>query len=247
MRGRRARTIETPSAENGADAPASRPIVLDRTRLATVQVYERIRDDIISLRLKPGEAISINDLTARFGTSRSPVREAIIRLANEGLVEIFPQSGTRISTIRMSDVRDVYFVRSAVETALVAQLACSHTPAQVATLRDLLNQQKDCVRRDDVPEFYRLDELFHHTIADFAGYPGVWHLMHVQKFQMDRLRHFVLPVPARPKHIVKEHKAIIDSIAKGDEAGAREAMSHHLQQVFVIQEILRKSFPQYFE
>ncbi|WP_316978475.1 GntR family transcriptional regulator [Shumkonia mesophila] len=227
--------------------PAPAPLVLDRTRLATVQVYERIRDDIVSLRLKPGEALSVNDLAAQFGTSRSPVREAIIRLANEGLVEIFPQSGTRVSPIRMSDVREVYFVRRAVEAALVHHLAREHTLDQVKVLRGILSQQKECVGREDVPGFYKLDELFHHTIADFAGYPGVWRLMHVQKFQMDRLRHFVLPMPSRSKKIVKEHKAIIDAIAKGDPTGAGEAMGHHLQQVFVIQEVLRTSHPEYFE
>lgn len=233
--------------EEKSAMPAPAPLVLDRTRLATVQVYERIRDDIVSLRLKPGEALSVNDLAAQFGTSRSPVREAIIRLANEGLVEIFPQSGTRVSPIRMSDVREVYFVRRAVEAALVHHLAREHTLDQVKVLRGILNQQKDCVGREDVPGFYKLDELFHHTIADFAGYPGVWRLMHVQKFQMDRLRHFVLPMPSRSKKIVKEHKAIIDAIAKGDPAGAGEAMGHHLQQVFVIQEVLRTSHPEYFE
>jgi len=244
MRSKRKTLAVAKSDGSGAD---SAPIVLDRTRLATVQVYERIRDDIVSLRLKPGEAISINDLAARFGTSRSPVREAVIRLANEGLVEIFPQSGTRISTIRMSDVRDVYFVRRAVEAALVEHLAIQHTAEQIKVLRGILDRQKDCVGRDDVPGFYRLDELFHHTIAEFAGFPGVWRLMHVQKFQMDRLRHIVLPMPSRPKRIVREHKAIVDCIAKGDPTGASQAMGHHLQQVFVIQEVLRETFPQYFE
>jgi DNA-binding GntR family transcriptional regulator len=240
-----------PAAANGpvrgAEPALPAPLVLDRTRLATVQVYERIRDDIVSLRLRPGEAISINDLAAQFGTSRSPVREAIIRLANEGLVDIFPQAGTRISPIRMSDVREVYFVRRAVEASLVQHLALQHTADQVKTLRGILNQQKECVRQEDVPGFYRLDELFHRTIADFAGFPGVWRLMHVQKFQMDRLRHFVLPMPSRSKRIVKEHKAIIDAIAKDDPAAASEAMDHHLQQVFVIQEVLRDSHPEYFE
>jgi len=227
--------------------PAPAPLVLDRTRLATVQVYERIRDDIVSLRLKPGEALSVNDLAAQFGTSRSPVREAIIRLANEGLIEIFPQSGTRVSPIRMSDVREVYFVRRAVEAALVQHLAREHTSDQVKVLRGILSQQKECVGREDVPGFYKLDEFFHHRIAEFAGYPGVWRLMHVQKFQMDRLRHFVLPMSSRAKKIVKEHKAIIDAIAEGDASGAGEAMDHHLQQVFVIQEVLRSSHPEYFE
>ena len=239
-------TTKPAPARPSPEAPSSPSVAIDRSRSVTVQIYERLLDDIVSLRLTPGEVISVKDLAPRFGTSRSPVREAIIRLANEGLIEIFPQSGTRITPIRMSVVREVYFVRRAIEVALVRELAERRSGDQVAALRDILRRQEDCVD-GDVFEFYRLDEHFHQSIAEFAGFPRVWQNMHSQKFQMDRLRHLVLPLPARPARIVKEHRAVVDSIAEGDSGGATEAMSHHLHQVFVIQEVLRETYPAYFE
>ena len=220
---------------------------IDRTRSATLQIFERILDDVVSLRLKPGEVLSIVDLATRFGTSRSPVREAIIRLGDVGLVEIFPQSGTRVSPIRMDVVREVYFVRRAIEVALVEELAKRRDSDQIDVLNDLLRRQKGCVDDDGIPQFYVLDEQFHQTIAEFAGYPNVWRSMGNQKYQMDRLRHLVLPLSSRPGRIVCEHGTIIDGIAQGDVEGARTAMAHHLQQVFVMQEVLRDRYPGFFE
>lgn len=242
-------TIQRLSQQNAppGQQPESVPPAFDRTRSVTVQIYERLLDDIVSLRLKPGEPISVKDLAPRFGTSRSPVREAIIRLANEGLIEIFPQSGTRISPIRMRVVNEVYFARRAIEVALVRELAEKCTADQTAALRDIIRRQKEWAEGDDILVFYRLDEHFHQAIAAFAGYPSVWSSMLNQKVQMDRLRHLVLPLPRRTGRIVTEHEAIVDGIEKGDPDEATNAMSHHLHQVFVIQEVLRETYPDYFE
>ena len=233
--------------EKESSPAASKGAEIDRTRSATVQIYERILDDIVSLRLKPGEPISVNDMVRRFGTSRSPVREAIIGLTKVGLIEIFPQSGTRVSPISMDVVREVYFVRRSIEVALVEELANLQDPEHTKVLRDIVLQQRSHVSEKDILEFYRLDELFHQTIAEFAGYPCVWQSMHNQKFQMDRLRHVVLPLPSRSRNIVEEHGAIIDGIASGDSKEARAAMAYHLQQIFVLEEVLREKYPDYFE
>lgn len=238
---------ETGDIQSGHESQLSEHVTFDRTRSITVQIYEHLLEDIVSLKLKPGEHISVKDLAPLFGTSRSPVREAILRLANEGLIEIFPQSGTRISPIRMSVVREVYFVRRAIEVALVQELAAKRTPDQISALREILRQQNGCVAREDIPAFYRLDERFHQAIAEFAGFPQVWQSMFNQKSQMDRLRHLVLPLPSRPEQIANEHEVIVDSIARGDLNAAEAAMGYHLQQVFVIQEVLRETYPDYFE
>lgn len=220
---------------------------IDRTRSATSQVFEHLLEDVISLRMKPGEAVSLKDLSKRFGTSRSPIREAIIRLTNAGMMEIFPQSGTRVAPIRMDVIREVYFVRNAIEMALVEELARRHDAAQVKTLREIVAQQRQCMSEEDVNAFYQLDERFHLAIAEFAGYPNVWASMDGQKLQMDRLRRLILPLPTRLSSIVDEHSAIVDNIEQGNVEKSREAMAHHLRQVFVIQETLRKEFPDYFE
>lgn len=220
---------------------------IDRTRSARGQIFEQILEDVVSLRLKPGEPVSVKDLAARFGVSRSPVREAMIRLTNAGLMEVYPQSGTRVSPIRMDVVKKMYFVRTAIETALVESLAQDHQDEQVSALRGIIEQQALCATDDDLDAFYRLDERFHRMIAEFAGFPGIWETIDGQKPQMDRLRHLVLPLPTRLREIILEHGAIVDGIERGDASGAREAMSNHLQQVLRNQEVLRQRHPHYFE
>ena len=235
----------------GAELVAEIPVTpterttIDRTRSATVQVFEHLLQDIVTLRLKPGESISIPALSERFGTSRSPVREALIRLANTGLVETFPQSGTRISPISMDDVREVYFVRRAVEVALVEELANQRDSSHYSILKEIVEQQQVHLG-ESVHGFYGLDETFHQRIAELAGYPNVWGMMQNQKYHMDRLRYLIMPLPLRTSQIIDEHTAIVEGIASGDVDKARGAMSHHLQQVFVIQKVLKKYYPDYF-
>lgn len=220
--------------------------IVDRTRSATSQIFEHILHDIKTLELKPGELLSIPALSERFGTSRSPVREALIRLANTGLIETFPQLGTRVSQISMTEIREVYFIRNAIEIALVEELAGSKDSTHCSILKGIVEKQRLYVGKELDREFYSLNEEFHQKIAELAGYPNVWGMMQNQKYHMDRLRHMVAPLPSRASEIIEEHTAIIDSIASGDVIAAHEAMAHHLQQAIVIQKILKKKYPDYF-
>ncbi|MEZ5590010.1 MAG: GntR family transcriptional regulator [Gammaproteobacteria bacterium] len=220
---------------------------IDRTRAARGQIFDQLLEDVVSLRLKPGELVSVKDLATRFGVSRSPVREAIIRLTNAGLMEIYPQSGTRVAPIRMNVVRQIYFVRTAIETALVEALADAPLPEQIEALRGIIDQQAKCADDGNLERFYSVDERFHQTIADYAGFPHVWETIDGQKPQMDRLRHLVLPQPSRLREIIAEHTAIVAAIELRDAAGARQTMAHHLQQVLTLQGVLHEKHPDYFE
>ena len=220
---------------------------IDRPRPTRDQIFDRILDDVVSLRLKPGEPVLVKELATRFGVSRSPVREAIIRLTDAGLLEIYPQSGTRVAPICMNLVRRMYFVRTAIEMALVEALAGDHRPDHIAALREIVERQSTCADDGDLDAFYRLDEQFHQAIAAYAGFPGIWDTVDGQKAHMDRLRHLVLPLPARLREIIGEHGSIIDGIERGDSESARRAMAEHLKQVLRIQEVLNERFPDYFE
>lgn len=220
---------------------------IDRTRSATVQIFEHLLQDIVTLQLKPGESISIPTLSRRFGTSRSPVREALIRLVNAGLVETFPQSGTRVSPIRMEEVREVCFVRQAIEVALVEALASQGDASHCRMLMRIIDQQQKYQGTNTVREFYGFDEMFHQKIAELADYPNVWRLMQNHQYQMNRLRYLVVPIPSRSTQIIDEHTAIVEGIATKEPDKARVAMLHHLKQVFVMQKVLQKKYPTYFD
>lgn len=220
---------------------------IDRLRPTRDQIVDRILDDIVSLRLKPGAAVSVKEMSTHFGVSRSPVREAVIRLTDSGFMEVYPQAGTRVAPICMDIVRQIYFVRTAIEMALVEVLARNPDTKHVAALRKILDRQRECAEANDLETFYNLDEAFHEKISELAGFPKIWDTIDGHKPHMDRLRHLVLPLPTRLKEIIDEHAAIVDKIERSDIEGARSAMSTHLQQVLKIQGILKERYPDYFE
>ena len=105
--------------ENG-DLPV---LALDKNTPVTAQVYSHLRNLILRLHLKPGEALSEQELSVKLGLSRTPVREAFIRLAEEGLVDVYPQRGTLVAPIRIAEVKEAHFIRRLLEFAIVRSAA----------------------------------------------------------------------------------------------------------------------------
>ena len=219
---------------------------IERGQPTRSQIYDRILDDVVSLRLKPGQPVSVKEIAAEFGVSRSPVREAVIRLTDAGFVEVYPQSGTRVAPIRMDIVRRVYFVRTAIEMALVEALAREHKPRHIVLLRKIVERQAKSGSNESIEQFYRLDEQFHETIAESVGHAGLWSSVASQRQHIDRLRRLILPQPSRLREIIDEHSAIVDCIEKSDYEGARHAMADHLSQVLKIQNALKEKYREYF-
>ncbi|RVH13490.1 GntR family transcriptional regulator, partial [Sinorhizobium meliloti] len=138
--------------------------VLSAIEAVGPQVYRILREQIIQAELVPGARISEAEIARSLSISRQPVREAFIKLAEEGLVQVLPQRGTYVTRISTASVMDVRFVREAIEADIVRQVAGEHKAAIVAELREQIARQKQ-VPHDDRAAFLRLDELFHHTLA----------------------------------------------------------------------------------
>src|SRR3954462_4558175 len=130
------------------------------------QVYDRLRAAIIAAELEPGRQLSENELAARLGVSRTPVREALVRLRDERLVQIVPQLGTFVTRISTSAVADAQFIREALECACVRRAAELASEDDVATLEDNLRAQERARDSDDFDAFYVLDDAFHHALCD---------------------------------------------------------------------------------
>ena len=103
--------------------PRNQNIALDKNSSVAVQVHYHLRQQILRLNLKPGIALSEKELSLQLGVSRTPVREAFIRLSEEGLVDIFPQRGTIVAPIRMDEIKEAQFLREILETAIVRRAA----------------------------------------------------------------------------------------------------------------------------
>ena len=195
---------------------------------ATTEIYRSLRGDIVAMRRKPGEPIVEKHVAESFGVSRTPVREALLRLADDGLVEIFPQSGTFVSRIPVNTLPEAVVIRTSLECTAVRYAAVRAARSQIAALRANILLQQETAAAGDLDGFHETDEEFHRLISEIAGYPGLWNLAQHVKMQVDRYRRLTLPEPGRMPHVMAEHSAIVDAIAGRDPAQAERLMAAHL-------------------
>jgi DNA-binding GntR family transcriptional regulator len=199
-----------------------------RTATASSRIYSDLRSELVSLRRRPGEAVSEAEIALAYGVSRTPVREAILKLSDEGLLDIFPQSGIFVSRIPVAALPEAIVIRRALE-ATTARLAAERaSSSQILVLHSILERQREANAARENNAFHRADEMFHATIAEIAGYPGVWALIQQVKVHVDRYRLLTLPDQGHVARVIAEHAAILAAIETHDPAGARTAMEFHL-------------------
>lgn len=220
-------------------------VPMRRTTTAAA-IHERLFDSILSLELSPGTPLQEKVIAEQFGVSRTPVREAIIRLAEAGLVDIFPQSGTFVSRVPVNAIPEAVMIRKALEGATVEAAAESADAEGLARLDATIARQRMFADHGDAGSFHGADEAFHEAIAEISGHPGVWKLLKQVKVQIDRARRLTLPALGRMERVIGEHRIIRDAIATGDPAAAREAMTIHLSAVIPDIDLLLSQYPDYF-
>jgi len=208
-----------------------------------LRVVGALRDDIVSMALKPGDVISESDIAGRYGVSRQPVREAFIRLAQQGLLLIRPKRATVVKKISPEGVRQSRFIRESIEVEIIRRLAANPGGAS-AVLGELIVEQD--AAQDDSRRFHLLDELFHRTLARLAGVEYAWQLVDDHKMQLDRVRYLTLGVSSA-KRAIDEHKAIAAAVARTDPAAAEAAMRAHLARAEVLLSQTIADHPDYFE
>lgn len=200
----------------------------DRTRQAAPQVFEHMRDQIIALALPPGTVLSRIDLSTQYGISQTPVRDALMRLSEEGLVDIFPQHATLVSTINIARAQQAYFLRRSVELEVARFLAESAEPSLVEALRANVRRMRSMVDDGNYAEFTLLDQAFHRMLYDAANVPDLYTLVRRQSGHLDRLRRLHLPIAGKAREVVRDHLAIVEAIAAGNPARAENCVRAHL-------------------
>jgi GntR family transcriptional regulator, rspAB operon transcriptional repressor len=217
-----------------------------RTSTVSARVYQELRADIVAMRRKPGEPISEKEISGAYGVSRTPVREAVLRLADEGLIEIFPQSGTYVGRIPLSVLPDAIIVRKALEEAAARYAAERATPDQIAALQVLIERQRVLAAAADSDNFHAADEEFHAAIAEVAGHPRIWSVIQQVKVRIDRYRRITLPTLGRMTRVVEEHGAIVAAIEAHDPERAVRMMRFHLDGLDASIEDIRNLAPDFF-
>ena len=145
-----------------------------RARGIGAKIYADLRAELVSLKRLPGEPISEAELAKSYGFSRTPAREAVRKLADEGLVEIFPQSGTFVSRIPLAALPEAIVIRKALEETSARLAAERARRSQIIALLARLERQREASRACDRDAFHQTDEAFHRAIAEAAGYRGIW-------------------------------------------------------------------------
>jgi GntR family transcriptional regulator, rspAB operon transcriptional repressor len=229
-----------------ARLPLPRNAAVDQRSSLAGQVYDHLRGAIVSLWLKPGEIIVEKAVAEQLHISRTPVREALMRLSDEGLVEIFPHSGTFVSQIKLQDVFEGQLVRDSLEMAVVRRAADRFTPEYAQRFDELLKRQRNCATWQDFEGFYSLDEEFHRTISECAGTPRIWRIINSAKAQLDRVRRLGMRVPGQYEQIILEHQAIVAGLKARDESAASNALKYHLDEVFNAIRVLLDRNSEYF-
>jgi GntR family transcriptional regulator, rspAB operon transcriptional repressor len=227
-------------------APARRS---GRPRAATAasRIYSDLRAELVSLQRRPGEPISEAEIALSYGVSRTPVREAILKLSDEGLLEIFPQSGSFVSRIPVGALPEAIIIRKALE-ATTAQMAAERAGAsQLLDLHSILERQREADAAGERDAFHQADEMFHAVIADVAGYPRIWTLILQVKVHVDRYRRLTLPQQGRMAQVIAEHEAVLDAIEAHDQAGARAAMEFHLERLLADISATQSINPEFFD
>lgn len=211
------------------------------------RVYEALRTAILAMDLPPGTPLKKQVICEQLGVSRSPVTEAITKLAAEGLVEVVPQSGSRVTKFSMSEIREGAFLREAIELAAVARVAEERTEEQLAELTRNLRLQALCLEDHDETGFYREDEHMHELIFAFTGYPRLNALAATGWVQVNRARQLLLPMRGRAYEAYEEHRQILEAIRDRDPERARKAMKKHLSELVTRLEPLAESRPDLFD
>jgi DNA-binding GntR family transcriptional regulator len=243
---------------SGRDAEGAADFTLTRTKspsgrrlsirgvTAADAIYEELYDAISDMSLVPGTPLQEKVLTERFGVSRTPVREAIIRLAEDGLVDIFPQAGTFVSRVPIESIPEALVIRQALEDAAISRTAAIAKDDDLVRLDTILEQQRMLAGRGDINTFHEADEAFHDAIAVIAGYASVSRLLRQVKVQINRARRLTLPVDGRMHQVIGEHEIIRDAIARHEVDAARSAMRAHLSVVIPDVDRLSRQYPEYF-
>src|ERR1044071_4677483 len=203
----------------------------DRDLSKTDRVDEVLRRRIRELALAPGAPLRKEEIALELGVSRAPVSDAISRLAEEGLIDVFPQHGSFVALIRSSDVRESLFVRTALEVEAMRRLAPVADPQTLAVLDANIAAQVDALAKGNLEHFYDLDEALHAAMFGAIETPRALRLLEAARAPLDRVRRLALPDQGRPEQTLAEHRALVEAIRSGDGEYAAAAMRAHLTMV----------------
>lgn len=192
--------------------------------------YERLKEEIRTNSLPPGYQAPEPEIAMRLGMSRTPVREALIRLEAEGLVELVPRRGARVLPIRPNDMREIYEILTSLEPDAAASVAARRpSDKELAPLERATEDMETALKEDDLDKWAEADDRFHLTLLDLQGNQRVKGFITSLFDQAHRARIVTMRMREKPVKSTQEHREILENLRQGNEEGARRAFRQHRQ------------------
>ncbi|WP_300390152.1 GntR family transcriptional regulator [Fusobacterium sp.] len=211
--------------------------------------YRILKDSIMNLSLKPGEALSEIEISQALNVSRTPVREAIVKLKEEKLINVFPQKGSLVSKMNLKLIEEAVFLRKICDKEML-KMVCSrkNNDSLIKELRKNLEYQKIIVEfEEDIYEFFRLDNKFHEIIYEFCNKLNIWKAIKKLSTHYDRLRLFDVIEKKNLRDILVQHEKIIDILEKNSFESIDDMVTEHLFNFKEMLGIFIEKCPNYFE
>jgi DNA-binding GntR family transcriptional regulator len=193
------------------------------------RVHEHLRREILDNRLPPGSELNEVALSRSLGVSRGPVREALGRLASEGLVTVRPRRGAVVTALSGEGFLAAYQVREALETLAIRLAVPRLRPADLDRLQALVDEMVAVAEGGDVDAFFRANAAFHATFVDASGNPVLQEAMSRLLDQMGRYRMRSVALRGSLRRSTVEHKAILCAVRASDAEKAARLLGEHIR------------------
>jgi len=211
------------------------------------RVYLSLRKKIMDFSMLPGTVMSANEISGMMQVSRTPVREAFVRLEREGLVNIVPQSETTVSRIDLKRAWQEQFLRESLELAALERFFQKCSREHLAKLRKIIQVQHEKLMIADYAAFIDFDDAFHRLIFIVSEQPLCWEIIESMSGHYRRIRLLTLWSGELNANVVAQHEELVDEIEKGDFPKVKLIIENHLRKLYGEEEMLLRNYPDYFK
>jgi len=209
-------------------------------------IFEILRQEIIDLKLKPGEIMSIKEICDHYDVGRSPARDALIHLEMEGLITFLPQRGTMISKIDLDRATQEHFLRASVEENVMKEFMASHTSCEINRLETLLWEQEACISSGDTRKLLELDDVFHQVFYEITDRLFCFSVIKSMSGHYRRVRLLTCMNRDVAKQVVKEHGEILVALRTRDMEALLDAFDRHINRLSIQRKWLYGAYPELF-
>ena len=222
--------------------------IFPQTEKTTVgeYVYDVLKMNIVRMKLEPGNRISENEISELLGVSRTPVREAFIKLSREGLLYVLPQRGTYVAKIDLDQVEEARFMREVLESAVLKLVTKGISDEYLDRLDANLEEQRKCLMTRDLSRYYELDEAFHRIIFESVNKLRTWIVIDQVNTQYKRVRILSYSFDNMINSLIDQHAQLAEAIRQKNDEKAQLVIGNHIRKLIHEQADLKVRYPNYF-